>query len=55
VTDKTSSASVPSVLLVPKWVTTTNMESTVIADKFVTAAQLCTGTFASACTAAGVS
>jgi D-xylose transport system substrate-binding protein len=55
VTDKTSGSTVPSVLLVPQWVTTTNMEKTVIADKFVTPAQLCTGAFASACTAAGVS
>jgi D-xylose transport system substrate-binding protein len=55
VTDTVSHVSVPSVLLVPKWVTPTNMNSTVIADKFVPAAQLCTATYKAACTAAGIS
>jgi hypothetical protein len=31
------------------------MNSTVIADKFVPASQLCAGTFAADCTAAGIS
>jgi D-xylose transport system substrate-binding protein len=53
--DTTAKVSVPSVLLNPEWVTTSNMNSTVIADKFVPASQLCTGTYASACTAAGIS
>jgi D-xylose transport system substrate-binding protein len=53
--DSTSKVEVPSVLLKPEWVTTTNMNSTVIADKFVPAAQLCAGSFASACKAAGIS
>jgi D-xylose transport system substrate-binding protein len=53
--DSTSKVSVPSVLLTPEWVTTTNMKSTVIADKSVPAAQICAGTFAAACTAAGIS
>jgi D-xylose transport system substrate-binding protein len=53
--DTTSHVSVPSVLLIPEWVTTANMNSTVIADKFVPASQLCAGSFASACTAAGIS
>ena len=35
--------------------TTANMNSTVIADKFVPASQLCTGSYAKACTAAGIS
>ena len=35
--------------------TTANMNSTVIADKFVPASQLCAGTFAADCTAAGIS
>ena len=33
--DTSANVSVPSVLLSPEWVTTTNMNSTVIADKFV--------------------
>jgi D-xylose transport system substrate-binding protein len=53
--DTTSKVSVPSVLLKPEWVTTANMNSTVIADKFVPASQLCAGTFAADCTAAGIS
>jgi D-xylose transport system substrate-binding protein len=52
--DSTSKTSVPSVLLNPEWVTSANMNSTVIADKFVPASQLCKGSFASACTAAGI-
>jgi D-xylose transport system substrate-binding protein len=46
---------VPSVLLTPTWVTTANMNSTVIADKFVPASQLCAKKYASACKAAGIS
>jgi D-xylose transport system substrate-binding protein len=53
--DTTSKTSVPSVLLIPKWVTTANMNSTVIADKFVPAKQLCSGKFAAPCNAAGIS
>jgi D-xylose transport system substrate-binding protein len=52
--DTTSKTSVPSVLLSPTWVTTANMNSTVIADKFVPASELCKGSFASDCTAAGI-
>ena len=54
-TDTTAKVEVPSVLLTPEWVTTANMNSTVIADKFVPASQLCAGSFASSCTAAGIS
>ena len=53
--DTTAKVSVPAVLLSPEWVTTSNMNSTVIADKFVPASQLCAGSFASACTTAGIS
>jgi D-xylose transport system substrate-binding protein len=53
--DTTAKTSVPSVLLSPTWVTTSNMNSTVIADKFVPASQLCKGSFASACKTAGIS
>jgi D-xylose transport system substrate-binding protein len=52
--DTTAHTTVPSVLLNPKWVTTKNMNSTVIADKFVPASQLCKG-YTAACTAAGIS
>ncbi len=52
--DSTTKTEVPSVLLKPEWVTTANMNSTVIADKFVPASQLCAGSFAADCTAAGI-
>ncbi len=55
VTDPTTKATVASVLLTPEWVTTANMNATVIADKFVPASQLCAGSFAADCTAAGIS
>ncbi|HEX7354482.1 MAG TPA: substrate-binding domain-containing protein [Mycobacteriales bacterium] len=45
----------PSVLLTPEWVTTKNMNDTVIKDQFVPASQLCTAAYAAACTAAGIS
>jgi D-xylose transport system substrate-binding protein len=54
-TDPQTKKAVASVLLPPKWVTPSNMNSTVIADKFVPASQLCSGKFAAACTAAGIS
>jgi D-xylose transport system substrate-binding protein len=53
--DTQAKTSVPSVLLSPTWVTTANMNSTVIADKFVPAAQLCKGTAAAGCKTAGIS
>jgi D-xylose transport system substrate-binding protein len=53
--DSQTSTAVPSVLLNPEWVTSKNMSSTVIADQFVPAQQLCTGSFAAACKAAGIS
>lgn len=53
--DTTGHVSVPSVLLTPTWVTASNMNSTVIADKFVPASQLCTAKYKAACTAAGIS
>jgi D-xylose transport system substrate-binding protein len=56
-TTQDSKANVPvkSVLLQPTWVTTTNMASTVIADKFVTVAQLCVGQYVALCKTAGIS
>ncbi len=53
-TDPTSHRTVKSSLLTPELVTTANMKSTVIADNFVPASQLCAGSFAAACTAAGI-
>jgi D-xylose transport system substrate-binding protein len=52
--DSTSNTQVPSVLLTPEWVTASNMNSTVVKDNFVPATQLCAGTFAADCTAAGI-
>lgn len=45
---------VPSILLDPVSVTKDNVASTVVADGFYTPAQICTGDFAAACTAAGI-
>jgi D-xylose transport system substrate-binding protein len=45
----------PASLLVPKWVTITNMNDTVIKDQFVDKSQLCTDAGAAACSAAGIS
>ena len=53
--DSKASVSVPSVLLTPKWVTTANMTSTVIADQFVKVAQLCVGQYVALCKTAGIS
>jgi len=44
----------PAILLTPVWVTSANMQSTVVADKFDTAAQICSIAGASACAAAGI-
>jgi D-xylose transport system substrate-binding protein len=40
---------VPSILVTPIWVTTANMESTVVRDNFVPASQICQGSFAADC------
>ncbi|MGH9115054.1 MAG: sugar ABC transporter substrate-binding protein [Acidimicrobiales bacterium] len=53
-TDSQANTQVPSILLTPEWVTTSNMSSTVVADQFVTASQLCSG-YTSECSAAGIS
>jgi D-xylose transport system substrate-binding protein len=52
--DTGTNTQVPSVLLTPEWVTAANMNATVVKDNFVPASQLCAGTFASDCTAAGI-
>jgi len=45
---------VPSVLLTPVAVTKDNIKSTVVADNFWTAQQICTADYAAACTAGGL-
>ena len=45
----------PASLLVPIWVTVSNMNATVIKDKFVDKTALCTDAGAAACSAAGIS
>jgi len=52
--DPTTSRKVTSSLLTPEWVTTANMNKTVIADNFVPASQLCGGSYAADCTTAGI-
>jgi D-xylose transport system substrate-binding protein len=54
VKDTMSGTSVPSVLETPQWVTTSNMNSTIIKDNFVPASQLCSGSYAADCSAAGI-
>jgi len=46
---------VPSIILTPVKVIKDNIKATVVADGFWTAAQICTGSVASACQAAGIS
>jgi D-xylose transport system substrate-binding protein len=53
--DTKTNTAVPSVLLSPEWVTTSNINSTIIKDKFVPAGQLCAGTYAAECKKAGIS
>lgn len=48
-------ADIPSVLLKPIVVTKDNVKDTVVADGFVSAGELCTGPYASACKEAGIS
>lgn len=45
----------PASLLTPVWVNASNMESTVIKDKFIDVNALCTAVGASVCSAAGIS
>lgn len=44
----------PASLLTPIWVTTSNMNSTVVKDKFIDASALCQAAGASACSSAGI-
>jgi D-xylose transport system substrate-binding protein len=52
--DTKAKVSVPSVLLAPQWVTTSNMKDTVVKDNFVPTKQLCAGASAAACKKAGI-
>jgi D-xylose transport system substrate-binding protein len=54
VRDTVGNTNVPSVLLTPEWVTTLNMNNTVVKDGFISPSQLCAGSYASACTQAGI-
>jgi len=54
VKDTTANVNVPSSLLIPEWVTPTTVQSTVIADGFIPASQLCTGAYAADCTTYGI-
>jgi len=53
--DSQANADVPSVLLTPIWVTTKNMESTVVKDGFRSASDICISAVTSACQSAGIS
>jgi D-xylose transport system substrate-binding protein len=53
-TTNNGSTSVPSILLTPVSVTRSNIQSTVVADGFWTATQICTIDYAAACAQAGV-
>jgi D-xylose transport system substrate-binding protein len=54
-TDSTAKADVKSVLLTPVWVTTANMESTVVKDGYQKASAICISEVSAACTTAGIS
>jgi D-xylose transport system substrate-binding protein len=54
VEDTTAAVDVPAVLVTPRWVTASNMASTMLKDGGVTAATLCRGSYAAACRAAGI-
>jgi D-xylose transport system substrate-binding protein len=52
--DTVNKIQVPSILETPEWVTPTNMQKTVVADKFVPASQICTSTYAADCKKYGI-
>jgi D-xylose transport system substrate-binding protein len=53
--DPSGGSDVPSSLLTPSWVTTDNMQATVVKDAAVNVPELCIAALASACSAAGIS
>jgi D-xylose transport system substrate-binding protein len=54
VKDTQGGATVPSVLLPPVWVTASTIENTIVADNFVPASQICTGSYAADCAKFGI-
>ncbi len=50
----TAGSTQPASLLTPEWVTTSNMNSTVVKDQFISASALCTAVGASVCSTAGI-
>jgi D-xylose transport system substrate-binding protein len=54
VKDIKTGTQVPSVLETPIWVTTANMESTLVRDNFVPASQICQGSLAADCSKYGI-
>jgi D-xylose transport system substrate-binding protein len=54
VKDIRTGTEVPSILVTPIWVTTANMESTVVRDNFVPASQICQGSLAADCSKYGI-
>jgi D-xylose transport system substrate-binding protein len=52
--DTTANVAVKSILLGPEWVTPTNVQSTVVKDKFVPASQICVAPFGTDCTKYGI-
>ena len=54
VEDVDEHVAVTSILLTPEWVTTSNMKTTIVKDKFVPVKTLCAGSYATDCKAAGI-
>ncbi len=54
VKDIRTGTQVPSILATPIWVTTANIESTVVRDNFVPASQICQGSLAPDCSKYGI-
>jgi D-xylose transport system substrate-binding protein len=54
-TDVNTHVNVPSILETPEWVVPSTVQSTVVKDGFVPAAQLCAGSYAADCTKYGIS
>jgi D-xylose transport system substrate-binding protein len=54
-TDSTAKTDIKSVLLTPVWVTTANMESTVVKDGYQKVSSICIAELTAACTTAGIS
>jgi D-xylose transport system substrate-binding protein len=53
-TTNNKAADVPSIIFTPVVVNKANIQTTIVADKFWLASEICTADFAAACTAAGI-